>query len=408
MQLSHTSDDFCVLYDQVLMSIFSAVEETLSESSKVRARQAILAKDLSSPFFTPLLFDPEIVGKKNCENLVGQVTIPVGIAGPVTATLTTDSSTHQLDLLIPLATTEGALVASINRGCKILRLGSNTKIVCSNVGMTRAPVFACTSPAHAAKLKKWLKAHLDHLGHIGEATSHHLTYLDCQLFQQSNLVFARFAFDTGDAMGMNMVTHAASAISDYIIAQNPGVTCPALSSNLCTDKKVSRLNHKLGRARMLTVTADLSTKLITQILKTTPKQLMLTYRSKIVHGSKLAGLSGYNMQLANTAVAILIATGQDPAHTVDISQGDLTLKLHKTGIHATLYLPTVPVGTIGGGTYLESQSTARSLISQTPVTPDVLAATIGVACLAGELSGLGALASSTLSCAHLKLSRGQS
>jgi hydroxymethylglutaryl-CoA reductase (NADPH) len=160
--------------------------------------------------------------------------------------------------------------------------------------MTRAPVFACTSPAHAAKLKKWLKTHLDQLGHIAEETSHHLTYLDCQLFQQSNLVFARFAFDTGDAMGMNMVTHAASAIADYTISQNPGVTCPALSSNLCTDKKVSRLNHKLGRARMLTVTADLSTKLITQILKTTPKQLMLTYRSKIVHGSKLAGLSGYN------------------------------------------------------------------------------------------------------------------
>lgn len=362
--------------------------------------------DPSSPFFAPLLFDPSIVGKKNCENLVGQVSIPVGIAGPVSATMTTDLGTTKLiDILIPLATTEGALVASINRGCKLLNTCKNVTVNIKNVGMTRAPVFSCQDSQTAANLIHWIKSNLTKLGQIGESTSHHLSYLTCQIFQKNTLVFTRFAFNTGEAMGMNMVTIATTAIAEYIVSLNKGVTCLSISSNVCPDKKTSSLTRRLGRGRIVTITCKISEKLMSSILKTNSKNLLATYHAKIVIGSRLAGLSGRNMHIANAAAAILTATGQDIAHTVDISQGSLTLRKSSDGIIAELVLPTVPVGTIGGGTDLPSQSVARNLISTHKVTSDILASTIGIAALAGELSGLAALSTNSLSSSHERLGR---
>lgn len=393
------------------MSIFKSIEKNLSEVDKVTKRQTILhnlrpTTPLDSPFFNPLLFDANIVGQKNCENLVGQVSLPVGVAGPISATMKAEGQTTNLtDLLIPLATTEGALVASINRGIKLLQHANNTTVSIKNVGMTRAPVFQCQNSKLAIQLVDWIKHNLPKLAKTAESTSAHLTYLNCRLYRRENLVFARFAFDTDQAMGMNMVTIATTAIAETIIKQNPGVTCPALSSNMCTDKKTSALNRRLGRGRWVIVSTHLPNQLITSILKTTPDSLLSTYQAKIIVGSKLAGLSGANMQIANVAAAILIATGQDPAHTVDISQGSLTLKFQGEGISAQLSLPSVPVGVIGGGTSLNTQSTARGLISQLPITSDMLAAIIGLGSLAGELSGLAALSTNSLACAHKQLAR---
>ena len=397
------------------MTIFSSINPNLPETKKIKARQLILQQlrasgpnplDLNSPLFTPLLFDPNSVGQKNCENLVGQVSLPLGVAGPLSATLVTNHQNTKLDgLLIPLATTEGALVASINRGCKLLDTLENAKVTIKNIGMTRSPVFHCQTQAKAKGLVHWIQDHLPTLGKIGESTSHHLIYKNYQIFQRDRLVFARFAFDTSEAMGMNMVTIAASAISHFILKNNPGITCPALSSNVCTDKKTSALNRRLGRGRWVTVTCSIPSALLSSILKTTPTDLLATYHAKIVVGSRLAGLAGRNMQIANVAAAILTATGQDIAHTVDISQGSLTLRPNSSGIFAKLSLPTVPVGILGGGTYLKAQTAARNLIIGGSLTSDILAATIALAALAGELSGLAALASDTLASTHERLGR---
>lgn len=397
------------------MNLFSSIDKDLEEVKKIDARKLLVTdfrKSSTAPvnpnstFFKPLLFDPNIVGKKNCENLAGQISIPVGIVGPITSKLTVGHETSLLkDLLVPLATTEGALVASVNRGCKILNKSKNLNVRIKNVGMTRAPVFKCSNDEQARVLTSWIKQNLSALGKIGESTSQHLTYLNCKLFQKNNLVFARFAFDTGSAMGMNMVSIATAKITQYIVSQNPRASCLALSSNVCSDKKSSALNRRLGRGRWVTVTCNIPNTLISSILKTNSTSLMNTYHAKIVIGSKLAGLSGSNMQVANIAAAILAATGQDLGHTVDISQGTLTLKLNSDNIFAKLSLPTVPVGTIGGGTWLEAQSTARNLISSEPVTSDILAAVIGLASLAGELSGLAALSTNSLSSSHERLGR---
>lgn len=396
------------------MNIFKDLDPTLTESEKVNKRQASVrnfrSKSTSqpspnSPFFSPLIFDPNVVGQKNCENLVGQISLPVGIAGPISTTIKTNNGRVKLkDLLIPLATTEGALVASINRGAKLLDM-TGSVVTIKNVGMTRAPAFECQNIEQAASLVKWITNNLTDLAKIGESTSEHITYLDCRLFQKDNLVFARFAFDTDEAMGMNMVTIATAKIAGYILKKNEDVSCPALSGNVCADKKTSLLNRKLGRGRWVTVKASISSDLINSILKTTVKDLLSTYHAKIVVGSKLAGLSGANMHIANAASAILAATGQDIAHTVDISQGSLTLKVSKTGISAKLSLPTVPVGTVGGGTGLPAQTAARNLIYGGAVTSDILATSLALAALAGELSGLAALSTNTLASSHAKLAR---
>ncbi len=385
------------------MSIFSGINNTLDRQTALHKSRVL---DSSSPFFGPLLFHQDLVSRQSCENLVGQVALPVGVAGPVHCLLTTSGkTTHYCDLLIPLATTEGALVASINRGCKLLASLDQVSVTIENVGMTRAPVFECPNAQKARDLVAWITLRLAQLGKLGESTSHHLTYLSCQIFQKDSLVFTRFAFNTSEAMGMNMVTIACQAITDHILAQNPSVKCLAISSNLCTDKKASLLNRELGRARKLTLTCHLPNVMVESILKTPSADLYRTYHAKIVVGSKLAGLSGRNMQIANVACAILAATGQDIAHTVDISQGSLTIKKIKSGLSVKLYLPTVPVGTVGGGTYLSAQQTALRLISKAPVTSDLLATTIGLGCLAGELSGLAALCSNTLSSSHQRLGR---
>ena len=405
--ISHRQMIFAFIATHLIMSIFSSIKNNnLNEIDKIKTRQAIIAKDLSSPFFTPLLFDPNMVGRKNCENLVGQVCIPVGIAGPVSTILIVGSIVAQVDnMLLPLATTEGALVASIGRGCKVLNASGNTKVVIKKVGMTRAPVFVCPTIKIATSLSDWLKNNLSALGKIGEQTSHHLIYLDCQIFQKDNLVFARFSFDTGEAMGMNMVTIATDAIVRSILSKYTNITCPALSSNVCSDKKTSALTRKLGRGRWVTITCNIPDDVTHTVLKTTPSDLLNTYQAKIVTGSRLAGLAGRNMHVANVAAAMLSATGQDIAHTVDISQGTLTLAKNHAGIYAKLSLPSVPVGTIGGGTSLTTQTTARNLITNQPVTSDILAAAIGLAALAGELSGLAALSTSTLASSHARLAR---
>lgn len=405
------TNGFAMLRDYDTMSIFSGLTSTLSETKKVEIRQSILLKNRSinpkSSFFTPLLFDPDQVGIRNCENLIGQVSLPIGVAGPISsANLDVDGNITQLsDLLIPLATTEGALVASVNRGCKLLSNSHNVIAKVEVLGMTRAPVFGCKDVAKATSLSRWLKSNLQKLGKVGESTSQYLTFLNCTIFQRDNLVFARFSFDTGEAMGMNMVTIATAAIAQFVISANPGTTCLALSSNVCTDKKVSTLNRKLGRSRRVIVTANIPNPAIISILKTTPAALATTYHAKIIVGSRLAGTIGRNMQLANVAAALLAATGQDIAHTVDISQGSLSLRVNKVGVFAKLTLPTVPIGTVGGGTYLEAQTTARNLISNQRASSNVLAATVGLACLAGELSGLAALSTNTLAVSHERLGR---
>jgi len=184
-------------------NVFSWQALSTSEVVKeqVAARQEWLqaqnkSADLAQLFKTD--FELDSIAKKNCENVIGSVEIPVGVAGP----LSIHTENWQSQAVIPLATTEGALVASINRGCKALNLAGGVSVMVEKRGMTRSPVFECTSGLEAKRFLQWFEDHIDRIKEIAESTSSHLHLLSHHSWIRGRYVYVRFAFDTEEAMGM--------------------------------------------------------------------------------------------------------------------------------------------------------------------------------------------------------------
>ena len=394
--------------------------------------------------FTISSFNAKEISQKNCENLVGSVEIPVGVAGPVGAKLTLLSANHNFspqnlshDFLLPLATTEGALVASVNRGCKALRIAKNLQVQVKKIGMTRAPVFGFSSLEKAREFAEWLEmpANYSQIKQVCESTSNHLTLLSLKAWQVGRMVYVRFVFDADQAMGMNMVTIALNKLWQQELEKYPEISLISLSSNLCTDKKFSIINQLLGRGYWVQAEAVLPTQVIQAVLKTSLQAMLKTFLWKNVVGSRLAGSNNLNMHAANMVAALFLATGQDMAHVVESSQADLIYEdclremardgqeHSQSGLRVTLTMPNINVGTVGGGTSLPAFAQARKIImsslqsaekSAEPKTvpeslqPFVLAAATAVGVMAGEISGLAALSSNTLAQAHQELARGGS
>lgn len=397
-----------------LKQIFHIENKELSETEKIIKRQTRLI-DLAG-FEVPTTelfsfqFDPEVIGKRNCENLIGSVEIPVGMVGPVKAY--PDSSNAEYEIYIPLATTEGALVASTARGCKAITQSGGAHLVIQNNGMTRAPVFVCKTGSQAQQFANWLgqSNQIHKIKQLTEQTSNHLTYISHKSFIRGRHVYTRFNFDTDQAMGMNMVTIALQAALSKIIKKSPvPVTLLSISGNLCTDKKDSTINTLLGRGWWVQAEVMLPYSVLLQVLKVgkvaVPK-LIATHVAKNLVGSNLAGSHSQSMQAANIIAAFFAATGQDIAHVGEASQAFTSFEQEQDGIYASVTLPDLPLGTVGGGTGLPAQAQARSLITpHQAVTPRTLAAAVAVAVLAAEISGMAALFTQTLAQAHQKLGR---
>lgn len=343
-------------------------------------------------------FDVEHVTHHNCENLIGSVEVPVGVVGPLNIPQFSPEP-----LYIPLATTEGALVASVNRGCKAIESSGNLFIQVKKIGMTRAPAFVCASGKKAQELEDWLRENQTLFQSIAKTTSTHLRYISFQSWIRARTLFVRFVFDTDEAMGMNMVTIAVQAIADMIVNQKK-VALRTISSNVCTDKKDSVLNSLFGRGYWVQVESVIPKSILESVLKTQASKMVGVHYTKNLIGSNLAGSFSQNAQVANVIAAFYLATGQDPAHTVDASHAFLTLEQEKDDIYAALTLPSVEVGTVGGGTYLKAQTQARKMMNfgNTDITAHQLAGIAGVVALSGELSLIASLSQHTLAQAHIK------
>jgi hydroxymethylglutaryl-CoA reductase (NADPH) len=368
-------------------------------------RQAELENFTSQKFPTLFLKNelPDAVDDKNCENWIGSVAIPVGVAGPLSFTF----EGVDYNSLFPLATTEGALVASVNRGLKLLNQNSQILCTADKHGMTRAPVFECQNVHQAKELKDFIANNFSKLKKVAETTSNHLTYKDCQTFIRGKFAYARFVFDTDEAMGMNMTTIATQAMADFLEVSLKGVRLISLSSNACTDKKDNMINTLLGRGFEVQVEVVLKSKLIKKVLKTEIKDLVKVHIQKNLVGSNIAGSLSQNAQVSNIVAAMYLATGQDPAHIVEGSKAFLQMEqLNEEELYVSLSLPNLNVGVVGGGTYLPAQSEARKLLnSGQEITGRELSVMVGVAALAGELSLLASLSKHTLACSHQKLGR---
>ena len=335
----------------------------------------------------------------HCENLVGAVSVPLGVAGPLKiAGEYTDGEYY-----LPLATTEGALVASVNRSCKAIRESGGANVYSYSVGVTRGPAFDVKSIAGNRKMFKWLKANEKEIAQVTQSTSKHLTYKKMVIKSSASYVFIRFYFDTDNAMGMNMATIATEA-AVRLIEKETGFRCLSVAGNFDIDKKPAWINFIENRGKKVWSEVIIPKKILREVLKVDAQTLFDCWLAKCMIGSAMSGSLGFNAHFANNIAAIYIATGQDPAHVVEGSMGITTTKVLPNGdLYASVYLPAVLVGIVGGGTKLKTQQESLSMIGVKSSL--ALAEVIGGAVLAGEISLLASQAEGSLGKAHQKLGR---
>lgn len=338
---------------------------------------------------------------RHCENMIGVSQVPMGVAGPLRIK---NEELRSKDYYLPLATTEGALVASVSRGCKAVTESGGVFVYSERKGITRAPVFAVKNIAHGKEIIKGIQEHIDVFKKIAESTSKHLTLVDIKPWLVGRNLYLRFQFNTQDAMGMNMATIATAAIAQHI-EEKTEARLIALSGNMCVDKKPNFLNFIEGRGIPVWAEAIIPHAVIQEILKTDAKALCEVYQRKVVTGSMLSGTIGANAHSANILAAIFLATGQDIAHIAECSMNVTTVEEDEKGVYISVYLPDLVVGIVGGGTGLATQSEALSILRVK--NSQELAEVIGASVLAGELSLLASLAENSLACAHQSLARGK-
>lgn len=384
--------------------------ETLSarEAASIRREALEQAAGTKTSGLAHYSFDAEAVSSSNCENLIGVAQVPMGAVGPVPVR----GDYIDDDRYVPLATTEGALIASVNRGCATLRAAGGAVVRVEDVGMTRAPVFRTSGIRESKSFVAWVEENEEEIRTQIEATSRYLKMKDIRPFMMGSTVFLRFRFATGDAMGMNMATLACNRVIQDLIVPETGVSFVSLSGNYCVDKKPSAVNVQEGRGKRIFAEVELDKEVLARYLKTNADDLVEVQYRKNMLGSTAAGSMGMNAHYANMVAAFFVATGQDIAQVVEGALGTTCIEARGDGgVYISIFMPDVPLGAIGGGTTLQTQSDALSLmgVSLDPDQPGAaamqVAELLGATVLAGELSLMGALSSHHLASAHNELGR---
>jgi hydroxymethylglutaryl-CoA reductase (NADPH) len=383
------------------------LEDHADHETAAAARRRVLEGETDADLGTvgDFAFDAA-AADPNVENLVGAAQIPMGVAGPVPV----DGGSADGEYYLPMATTEGALVASINRGMRAIREAGGATARVTKSGMTRAPVFKVPDVAAAQRVVTWVRDHEADLREAAESTTSHGELTRIVPYVVGDNVFLRFAYDTKDAMGMNMATIATREAADLVEARTDA-DLVALSGNLCADKKPAAINAVEGRGRSVTADVHLPAAVLDDILKTTPEAMAEGNTRKNFVGSAKAASLGFNAHAANTVAAAFLATGQDAAQVVEGANAITTMDARDDGLYASLSLASLEVGTVGGGTRLPTQSAGLEIMGlagggEPPGEhADALAEVIAVGALAGELSLGAAFTSRHLSTAHQELGR---
>ena len=342
----------------------------------------------------------------NVENTLGAAQVPMGVVGPIRV----DGGAVEGANYLPLATTEGALLASVNRGVSTIRHAGGATARVLKSGMTRAPVFKVDDVAEAGEVSAWVREHVDELAEAAESTTSHGELQGVTPYVVGDSVFLRFSYDTKDAMGMNMATIATGAACEVIEAETPA-DLVALSGNLCSDKKPAAINAVEGRGRTVSADVLIPHEQVEERLDTTTEAIAEANTRKNLVGSAKAGALGFNAHAANVVAAAFLALGQDVAQVVEGSNTITTVDAREEGLYASVTLASLEVGTVGGGTSLPTQSEALGVLGYAgggdPAgsNADALAEVVATGVLAGELSLLAALSSRHLSSAHAELGR---
>lgn len=372
-----------------------AISRRLDLTSLGEEERKLLTNDLSSS-------EAEAY-KKNIENFIGTVQLPVGLAGP----LRVNGVFAQGDYYIPLATTEAALVASYHRGALLIsEAGGCTSILLSE-GVSRSPGFIFNDLLDAGAFVKWCLEQLDTFKEKAHSTTNHGKLQDMQVSIEGNHVYLIFEFHTGDASGQNMVTIATEAIIKYIVEKSPVKPVHHfIESNLSGDKKASSQSFHSVRGKKVTSEIKLPRHLVEKYLHTTP-ELLSKYWKLSAMGGVLSGSIGTQGHYANGLTALYIATGQDAACVAESAVGITRLECTEDGsLYAAVTLPNIMVGTVGGGTGLPTQRACMNILGLSGAgNSQAFAEVCGAIILAGELSIQGAICAQHFCRAHQKLAR---
>lgn len=392
---------------------FRKIEEFADPLTAVKIRRLAIQEYAKLEFehIQNFSLDVETVTKKNIENMIGAVQIPLGVAG----LLKVNGEYADAEYYIPLATTEGALVASVNRGCSVITKSGGANVRVFEDEMTRAPVFKLESLDRTKKFYEWVKSPeiFEQMKTVAEKTTRFGKLLSVKPFVTGTYVYLRFSYDTKDAMGMNMVTIATDAVM-HLIEDEFGAHPITLSGNMCTDKKPASISTILGRGKTVVAEVTIPEEIVKETLKCTPEAMFEVNYSKNLLGSARAGALGFNAHAANVIAAVYLACGQDAAHVVEGSTAITSMELTKYGeIHCSVTLPALPVGTVGGGTGLGTQRDCLNILGVTGagdipgINSRKFAEIVASAVLAGEISLIGAQAAGHLARAHAQLGRGK-
>jgi hydroxymethylglutaryl-CoA reductase (NADPH) len=339
----------------------------------------------------------------NIENYIGMTQIPTGIIGPLRVL----GSSAQGDFFVPLATSEGALVASYHRGAKATRLSGGVTSICLIEAVQRSPVFKFNNIGELGTFLVWALPQMEEFKKITERTSRFAKLLEVVPNIEGNNLMLTFEYHTGDASGQNMVTICTDEICKYLIANTP--VQPLfwfIEGNYSGDKKATALSFTTVRGKKVTTEVELPKEIVEKVLKTTPK-MMADYWQTSTVGIIQSGAIGAQGHFANGIAALFLATGQDVACVSEAAVGITRMEVTASGnLYASASLPNLILGTVGGGTSLPTQKECLELMDcYGPGKARKLAEICGAVILSGELSIAAALSAGHFSSAHKKFGR---
>jgi len=349
-------------------------------------------------------FDPQST-RGNIESFVGAAQIPIGLAGP----LHVRGEHAQGEFLIPLATTEGTLVASYNRGIKVLNLSGGVFTTVLADAMQRAPVFVFDSAREAREFSIWVERNLSLIRDAAEATSSVAKLLYIDTYLAAKFAYLRFNFATGDAAGQNMVGRATFAACSWILEQpwpHQHVRKFYLESNLATDKKASQVNVMRTRGKRVVAECTVPRDVLVQHMRVKPEQLH--YHAQVANvGAFISGANNNGAHSPNGITAMFIATGQDVANVSESSAGITYTEITPDGdLYISITIPSLIVATHGGGTGLATQHECLELLGcRGRGSVKKLAEIVAGVTLAGEISLASAISSLDWVSSHEKYGR---
>jgi hydroxymethylglutaryl-CoA reductase (NADPH) len=345
---------------------------------------------------------PEIL-KGNIENFIGMSMVPTGIIGPVKV----NGKFANGEFIVPMATSEGALIASYNRGTKACYEAGGATSICLEEGVQRCPVFKFNNVNQLGKFLIWVLENEDAFKKITAKNSRFAQLKGVRPNVEGNHLTLTFNYTTGDASGQNMVTFCTESICQFIIENNPiKPDSWFIEGNFSGDKKATSLSFSQTRGKKITTEIILSKMIVEEILLTTPTA-MFNYWLSSTMGVIQSGAIGAQGHYANGLAAIFIATGQDVACVSESSVGITRMEVLTDGsLYAAVTMPNLIVGTVGGGTSLPTQRECLQIMDcYGEGNAKKLAEIIGAVLLAGELSIAAALSAGHFAGAHKKFGR---